>query len=84
MIILLTLNKQPASHFSRKVGLFGNHTKEFEFGTCGLMANHQHIKETKEKTILLERKGEFPGAIVNMSIGDTGSRRCGGFSLAEL
>lgn len=66
------------------MGLFGN-KNELQFGTCGLMVNHMQVQRTKERNVLLKKKGEVQRGCCKQSLfEETRSLRCSGFSLAEL
>lgn len=62
---LLTLNKQTASYFFRKMGLCGNN-KKLQLGMSNTTAGeYGQGQRTKEKNVLLQKEAAFRGAVVN-------------------
>lgn len=50
-----------------------------------LWQNHRQVWRTKERTIILQRKGEFGGSFHNIEpLEETGNSKCSGFSLSGL
>lgn len=71
--ILLTLNR----YISSELDLFGNN-KELRFRTYGLMLNHVAVLRHKgQEGSFMDLGGKSPSM-------ETGSSKCGAFSLAEL
>lgn len=58
---MLTLNRQPDIS-PAKLGLFGSNN-EFQFGTCGLMANHAQVPGKRGEETL--REEEVGRAMIN-------------------